>query len=180
MGRSRRPPGPAGGAVAVAVLAAGALTGCGDLQFRQDHRVSFTAPADRSTVTTPVTLRWSVRDFALTGLDGSRDRGQGAFGVFIDRAPVRPGEDLRSVASGDESCLRSPGCPDAAYLAARGVYTTTQPRLTVDRLVRTAPSGRPDLHRATVVLLDGTGSRIGESAWQRDFRVADPVAGAPG
>lgn len=162
-------------AVAVGVMLA---TGCSDLQFREDTRLSFLAPRDRADVTLPLTLRWEMRGFTPTGFDGGTDRGRGVFGVFVDRAPIKAGQDLKAVAGDDTSCQRAPSCPDAGYLAARGVYVTPESSLMLDQLSRVRQSG-PDRHTATVVLLDGTGRRIGESAWQVDFTVT--VTGmAPG
>lgn len=160
-------------AAPLAVLGALALGGCStDVAFRTDRRVSFTSPADRSTVTLPLTLTWTVRDFrverpsaAPPGMDA------GYFAVFVDRAPVPPGQPLRYLARDDRRCRPADGCPNAAYLQARGVYTTTVPRLTIEQLPRSLDTTTRERHTAIVVLLDTSGRRIGESAFQLDFDV---------
>jgi hypothetical protein len=147
------------------------LAGCnaGQLQFRQDDRLSFDSPAARKRVTTPVTVRWSMRDFDVVGLDGSRDEHRGVFAVFVDRAPMAVGKDLEWLARDDTSCKRDPRCPDEKYLADRNVFVTTEPALTIETL-HAETSGRGDEHHyVNVVLLDGTGHRIGESAWYLPF-----------
>lgn len=160
-------------AVRTASLALAALTlaGCqvGQLQFKNDHRLTFLAPAARHRVTAPVTIRWSMKDFQAVGLDGSRDRSRGVFAVFVDRAPMPVGKDLKWLAKGDNGCLRDPRCPDAQYLADRGVHLTTDTFLTLDVLPRAADGVGDEQHYVNVVLLDGTGRRIGESAWYRPF-----------
>lgn len=155
-------------AVALCVLS---TAGCqlGELQFKNDHRLTFQEPASRERVTLPVTISWSMRDFSTTGLDGSSDPKQGAFAVFVDRAPMPVGKDLKWLARSDTGCKRDPRCPDAQYLADRGVHITTEPTLTLDVLPRAADGVGDEEHYVNVVLLDGTGHRIGESAWYRPF-----------
>jgi hypothetical protein len=149
--------------VAAAVLLA--LPGCGSMQYRNDHRVSITDPENRSTVTVPFTVRWTYRDFAATGPTGRRDSKAGYFGVFIDRSPMPAGKHLDWIARDDRSCKRSGGCPNTQYLADRHVFTTTRPELVVSTLPTTNIHTSTERHEVTVVLLDGTGHRIGESAW---------------
>ena len=176
----RRRPGPLATrrarplAVALVSLGAAGLTACGpvDPLFRNDRRVEITAPRSQQQVSLPFTLRWSVRDFRLTGPDGGRDAGSGYFAVFVDTAPIPPGETLASIAKDDRSCLPEQGCPDERYLADRRIFTTTRPELTISELA--VPDGERDdgrRHEATVVLLDGSGRRIGEGAWHVDFRL---------
>ena len=84
---------------------------------------------------------------------------------------------MRAVASGDHICLSDPQCPDADYLAARRVFTTTTPTLTLPRLPQVPGDGEPvQVHRVIVVLIDTAGHRIGESAWELDLRL--PRAGS--
>jgi len=137
----------------LAVLCLVAAAGCqaGQLQFKNDHRLSFVSPQARHRVTMPLTISWTMKDFDAVGLDGSR------------------GKDLRWVGHKDTSCKRDPRCPDAKYLADRGVLVTTETSVTLD-VLPSAPDGAGDeQHYVNVVLLDGTGHRIGESAWYRPF-----------
>lgn len=143
--------------------------GAGDLQFRNDDRLSFSAPRERARVTLPVSVRWSMRDFRTVGLDGSRSRGAGVFAVFVDRSPMPIGKDLTWLARDDSSCLRDPRCPNAGYLAEQGVFVTKRPQLVLDRLPKADAGVGDEQHYVNVVLLDGAGARIGESAWYRPF-----------
>ena len=148
--------------VLVVLLAA---TACSNFQYRNDHRIEITSPRNRSTVSLPVTVRWNYKDFNVTGPSGSRDQKDGYFGVFVDRSPMPAGRDLRWIAKGDRACVKTPGCPDTQYLTDHHVYTTTMPELTLPTLPSTTVHTTNEHHEITVVLLDGTGHRIGESAW---------------
>jgi hypothetical protein len=152
------------------VLAAAAVvmlvtSGCGvsGLAFRQDDRLSFLAPGDRDEITLPLTIRWTVEDFAV----GS---GAGAFAVFVDRAPQPPGKTLDWLARDDDSCRRADGCPDEHWFAERDVFPTTGFELTIDRLPARSDDRR-EWHEVTVVLLDETGRRVGETGWTLEFQV---------
>ena len=155
-------------------LAAWLVAGCGfsNLAFRTDHRLHFLTPAPRAVVRLPVTIRWDMSGFTLvapgTVATASSTTGAGYFAVFVDRAPVRPGQALDTVA--DRSCRRTPGCVTAGYLADRGVYATWQDEVTI-RQVSVDTYQSTQTHEATVVLLDSAGRRIGESAWYIDFRM---------
>jgi hypothetical protein len=148
------------------------LTGCvpQGLAFRVDDRLTITSPKDRAEVTLPLTVSWEIRDFTVVGPGGASSGSKsGYFGVFIDRAPQPPGKPLSWVARKDRTCRPADGCPDAEYLAARQIYSTTDTHLTFAQLPR--PSGdnkHKERHSITVVLLDPAGKRIGESAFQID------------
>jgi hypothetical protein len=130
------------------------------LAFREDTRVDVVAPHDRAKVALPITVRWTSR--APVHL----------FGVFVDRSPMPPGKTLDWFARDDDACKGTPGCPSVEYLAERNVFSTTRPSFTVERLLDTQRDGqRREFHEVTVVLLDGAGRRIGESAWSVEFQV---------
>lgn len=139
------------------------------LAFTQDKRVDIVAPEDHSDVELPVTVRWRVSDFDVTGHNGSDDPDAGYFGVFVDRAPVPPGKPVTWVAHGDKQCRPESGCPDKDYLHDRGVYETTDLTFTMKQLTDQNAYHGHESHEVTVVLLDGQGNRIGESAWYVDF-----------
>jgi hypothetical protein len=145
-----------------------------DLRFRVDNRFHFTAPPDMTRVSQPVTVSWTIKGFRVVGAGTEApSRQAGFFGVFVDRAPIAPGKTMRAVASGDHICLSDPHCPDADYLAARRVFTTTAATLTLPRLPNV--NGNPEsvqVHRITFVLIDTAGRRIGESAWELDVRLS--------
>ncbi|MHB8341618.1 MAG: hypothetical protein ACYDB7_10645 [Mycobacteriales bacterium] len=157
-----------------------ALAGCSfsNLAFVTDTRLHFTAPVNRDLVKLPVTLRWTMRDFTvLAPGTAAPSSSTGYFALFVDQAPIRPGQTLRAVASGNNSCLHTPGCPNAAYLADRGVYTTASTSFTLTQVASLNAYQNVQLHTVTVVLLNSAGHRIGESAWYVSFRLAAPVLG---
>jgi hypothetical protein len=158
------------GIALVLVMTATASCQVSQLEFRADDRLSFVSPRARHRITLPVSLHWSMKSFTPTGLDGSHDRARGAFAVFVDRAPIGVGSDLKAVASGDQGCRRDPRCPDSRYLADHNVYVVTETALLV-RILPQAGKGRGDeRHYVNIVLIDGSGHRIGESAWYLPFR----------
>ena len=140
------------------------------LQFKNDHRLSFESPKDRQKVSTPFTISWSMKDFDTSGgLDGTTDDHHGVFAVFVDRAPMPVGKDIKWIGHGDTSCQRDPRCPDKEYLNSKGVYITQDSSISLDTLPP-APDGVGDEeHYVNVVLLNGKGQRIGETGWYREF-----------
>jgi hypothetical protein len=159
-------------ALLLCALAATSLTACdvGRLQFKNDHRLTFVSPESRAKVSTPFTLSWSMKDFDATGLDGSTSKDRGVFAVFVDRAPMPVGKDIKWIGHSDTSCKRDPRCPDQEYLASKGVFITQESSITIDNLPP-ANTGRGDEeHFVNVVLLNGKGQRIGETGWYREFR----------
>jgi hypothetical protein len=144
--------------------------GAGNLRFHNDDRLTFEAPKARSKVTAPLTVRWSMRDFSTTGLDGSTDKSSGVFAVFVDRAPMPAGKDLKWLFRNDSGCKHDARCPSLQQLADRDVLLTTTTHVTIDVLPQVGEGVGDEQHFVNVVLLDGTGHRIGESAWYLPFR----------
>jgi hypothetical protein len=160
-----------GRAAALVLALAFVTSGCrlGGLAFRVDDRLDFLTPEDRATVRLPFDITWSVEDFDVTGPDGTATDTAGFFAVLLDVSPMPPGESLAYYARDDDSCRPAEGCPDAAYLADRRIHTTEATTFTVDALADTRPTDRPsaaDDHEITVLLLNGKGERIGESAFR--------------
>lgn len=156
-------------AIVLAMLLATSACRLGSLAFRVDDRVEFVAPENRSTVQLPFDVRWTVEDFTVAGPNGSASDDTGYFAVLLDVSPMPPGEGLAYFARDDDSCQPAQGCPDAAYLADRRIHTTQDTTFTVDALADTRPTDRPsakDDHEITVLLLNGKGERIGESAFR--------------
>ena len=143
----------------VALLAlAAASAGCTDgLRFRQDQRLRFALPAERAEVRVPLEVKWRARDLP-PGV---------VFGVFVDRHPMAPGEDVADLAADDPLCRPESRCPDRDWLARNRVHLTRRSRLVLRALPRGGVDGLGDRHEITVVLLDARGRRIGESAWTR-------------
>ena len=142
-----------------------------DLNFKVDDRVKITSPRDEAEVSLPLTLRWSVEDFEVVEPGTQVREEAGYFGVFVDTTPMSPGQNLDVLRRDDERCDGAAGCTEESLLAARGIYATTDTELVITSL----PVGTADdeKHRATVVLLDSRGTRIGESAWRVDFTLPD-------
>lgn len=157
-------------AVCIAVLPSCGVNG---LDFFQDDRIQVTSPGDRASVTLPLTVRWEVTDFEVTGPhDDARDDA-GYFGVYVDRAPQPPGETQASLVRDEASCRTNPRCPDADYLADRNIHATQETSFVIERLPQPSVDAqrRREFHEVTIVLLDGRGRRIGESAFVRQFEV---------
>lgn len=134
--------------------------------FRADDRLRIVAPGTHQQAVLPVEVRWE------TSLP-PKAAGGPSFAVFVDRAPVRPGQSLRAV--GDDACRRDASCPDAQYLRERYVFLTDGHSVTVDTLPQESSSAREraeGTHEATVVLIDSDGRRVGETAYVVEFRSA--------
>lgn len=155
------------------LLVAAPACGVRGLDFVKDERLTITAPRDRAEVTLPLTVRWKVRDFEVTGPDGRARPDAGYFGVFVDRAPQSPQRTLESLAEDDPLCEGNPSCPDEAFLANLNVHSTTDTTFEIERLPApgSAAPRRREFHEVTIVLLNGTGARIGESAFTIQFEV---------
>ncbi len=163
-----------------AFVAALVTAGCADydgLLFVQDDRLSFTEPEDYEQVETPFTLSWTMEDFEVLEKDEDAPvtEDSGSFVVFIDQAPVEPGETLEAVGKDDPQCEADPRCPNRVYLNAKGVYPTRKTSLTLGNVPPLASKEEVQLHQATVILLDAEGRRIGEYAWYRQFKMRNLV-----
>ena len=163
------------GRVALVVALLFLLPSCGvnGLNFEQDERLTITAPADRAEVRLPLTMTWDVTDFEVTGRDGATRDDAGYFGVYVDRAPQPPRKTQAWLVRDDPGCRQTPGCPDEAYLAQAHIYSTEERSFTIDRLAQPSSDAprRREFHEVTIVLLNGRGERIGESAFVRQFEV---------
>ena len=160
---------------AVAVLSLLA-SGCNvsNMAFTKNDSLHFTAPKSRALVALPVTLSWSIDGFQLEKQGAAPPNSHaGYFALFVDRAPVRPGQTLLAIA--DSNCKHTPGCFNAQYLATRGVYTTASTSFTLQEIDNINSYQKVQLHEVTVILLDTSGRRIGESAWYIDFRMQRPT-----
>ena len=136
----------------MAPLVCAVLLGSGcqsQLLFRNDHRITIVSPGDFSNVKAPVTIHWVTRQF--TPADGH-------FEVFLDRDPQPPGESLHYFAgestqfiwSTDQTTFRIPYFPIA------------DPN---------APKEEQVHHTVTVILVDSTGRRVGETSGFVEFNL---------
>lgn len=135
------------------------ISGCSmsGLAFIQDERVDIVEPGD-DRVRLPLTIRWDA-----TNVEGS-------FAVIFDRSPMRPGQTVLALVPESDPCRSTHTCLDAPQLAERGVYVTTGHQVTVEQL-RNTNSSRDGVerHDVTIVILDASGARVGESAFTREF-----------
>jgi hypothetical protein len=155
------------------LLATTMLPACStQVAFKQDKRVHILFPHARQKVKPPLTVHWTVEDFDVTGPTPAKAEHAGYFALLVDRSPQPPGQPLSWFARNDDVCRRVPACPDTAYLNRHDIYTTTDTSFAVP-VLRAPPSGSKgkDMHEVTVVLLDGTGRRIGETAFAVEFEV---------
>jgi hypothetical protein len=162
--------------VAFGVLVLVVMPACAThgLAFREDNRVTIVRPADRALERPPITVEWRVHDFEVTGPTPTARPDAGYFAIFVDRAPQPAGRTVEWLFRDDNSCRPADGCPDQRYLADRDIYTTDETQFTIQNLRQIDPSNkrrRKELHEATIVLLDGRGRRIGESAFPAEFQV---------
>ena len=126
------------------------LSGCASLLFRQDHRISILSPTNNGTVSQPLTVTWTARDFT-PGPDGE-------FVVFVDRSPMPPGEGLDYFAAHDQD----------------GIFPTHRSDIQFDvlRQVTGNASAERNRHELTVILVDAHGHRIGEESGFVAFTVS--------
>ena len=149
------------------------LPACGvnGLSFKADTRVDIVRPGDRDEVRLPLTVEWTVRDFAV-------GPGKGSFGVLLDQEPPRPGKTLSWLFRGDRSCKGETGealCKTREFLEQRKAYQTTETSFTIDLVPKLAGNDRRrQFHEFTIVLLDRDGTRVGEGAWSVQFQVPRP------
>lgn len=133
------------------------------LAFRRDERVDIVSPRDRSKVALPVTVRWTTHDLDI-------GNGRAAFAVLIDRSPPAPGKTLESLIK-DPGCRAQEGCPDAAYLAERNIFRTTDTSHVIERIGGLASDGQRERHEVTVIVLAPDGRRLGEQAYAVEFEL---------
>jgi hypothetical protein len=150
-------------------------SGCarvGDLRFRQDDRLTFSAPQDGATVQLPLTISWTMTDFATQKRGSAVRPDSGYFAVVVDQYPMGPGKPLTDLLP-DGTCTGDPTCPSPDMLETlANTYVTSTTSVTLPSV----PASRygTSTHFAVVVLVDGSGRRIGDSSWTVNFTVEDP------
>lgn len=158
------------GVIVPVVLLVASLFGssCASPTVRRSEQVTFTAPVGGEALPQPVTVAWTVD----ADLQARIDAGEVVFAVFVDRSPIAAGQNLLDLA--DDDCRRDTDCPDAQWLADRGVYATRNPVLLLEGLGdrrTSAAQDAADRHRALIVLLDAAGTRLGEDWWSTTFLI---------
>ena len=155
---------------ATLILVAASACGVDQFQFRNDHRLTLEAPEPRALVELPLTVSWAMEDFEAVGLDGSAGLGKGAFVVFVDRAPMPVGRDLRWVMRNAPGCEVDSRCPTVDQLAERDIYETTDTEIVLHELGTSSTETGDEEHYINVVLVNGLGERMLESAWYLPFK----------
>jgi hypothetical protein len=148
------------------MVVASVASGCraSGFQFVRTTAIEFTRPLAYSAVAAPLTVSWAARP----GLRFGQPGGPARYGIFVDRAPMAPGGSLRGLFGHDRLCTQDPTCPDLAFLEQRSVYLTSADSVTITNLV---PKHGGGLHSVTIVLIDASGRRLGESSytlWLKD------------
>ena len=137
--------------IAAALISLACLSACGQgLLFRNDHRVVITNPKNNATVGEPLEIQWKARDF-VPGRNGQ-------FAVFVDRDPMPPGKGIDYF---------------PVLTRSQGIFLLSENHLKIDVFTRRTgvDPAEQDHHDATVVLLDTSGHRIGESGGFVEFKV---------
>jgi hypothetical protein len=152
--------------LAALVLGSSASCSSSSLAFSRDRRIRITEPRSGQRLDVPVRISWTARGVTLIP-PGSDQRGA-FFGVFVDRAPLKPGQNLLALV--DSVCKRTPGCANDSFFAERNVHLTDKTSVVLAGLAR------HELHHVAIVLMDTGGSRIGEIAATVTFRAKDAAS----
>ena len=123
-------------AVAMTLTTSGCLEG---RSFHDDNVVRFTEPVEGDFAAAPLLVKWTGRPPATK-----------SWALFVDRAPIRPGQSI----------------DDLEVQERQNLYVSDVAELTLDVIVSrtTAVKSRRDRHRLIVVPLDSHGRRVGEAA----------------
>ena len=120
-----------------------------------DRRVRLESPEPGGTVTSPVEIRW----------ESEFEPGDGSglwFVVYLDTSMQPPGQSILPFAP--QPCADVDACIASGQLAGPMIYLTDQTSLDVGELP-------PGPHRYFVTIVDATGARQGDVAWNASFTV---------
>jgi hypothetical protein len=146
------------------MLAGCAQFGTDGLSLRADRSITITTPKNRMRLPLPLQVAWT----------DTAPRAGGSYVVLIDRSPMPPGETVHWFAKGDADCATTPSCPDALYLARRGVTVTSATSVSIAIVPPLVGSRSSNFHELTVVRLGADGRRDGETAANSLFKVSTP------
>ncbi len=117
-----------------------ALSGClEDRSFHVDNDIRFTEPVEGDFASAPLLVKWTGRPAKTT-----------SWALFVDRAPIRPGQSI----------------DDLEVQERQNLFLSDGQELVLDLVTprRVAVVSRRDHHRLVVVPLDAKGRRVGEEA----------------
>ncbi len=139
-----------------------AATACSTqgLVLEQPKQIENLKPVALSRTKLPATVSWTARRLAP---------GQRYF-LLVDQQPMPPGDSIKDLT--DDICKRTPGCPDKFYLQQHFMFVTRANRVKLQFLPPAGPfpvQDLYDLHKATIVIVDRHGDRIGEEFWSTAF-----------
>lgn len=117
--------------------------------FRVDDSINITMPRARSMVELPTRVRWQDSGAPDDLRVDPSDPDASYYGVFVDRAPLRPGQEVTQMA---------------------GMFLTAEPQVTLDVLSATTRPSSKDPHEVTIVRMRGN-RRVGEAAFRVTFFV---------
>jgi hypothetical protein len=154
----------------LAALMTMALAACSTSPvFVGKRQIVITKPAALASSGIPVRIAWRTT--------GTPPRGAVAFAVFVDQAPVHPGQNLRAIVERADiatagSC-HPPSCPDAAFLQTLQVYLVRGHAVSIPFVAELRIAHRDAasaFHQATIVFVSKRGDRVGEDAATVQFR----------
>lgn len=149
--------------LALIATMASLTTGCraSGMIFTKSSGFRIVSPSSFSSVSLPLTVSWT---------EGAPFQSGDKFAVFIDRGSIGIGDNVRSLIP--KSCREVSTCSQDQYLQQQDVYVTTSASLNLPTLPSTSltghSSGKED-HEIVVVVLDGSGHRVGEQYASVDF-----------
>jgi hypothetical protein len=149
-----------GGRLGAALLITSAVMSACGMRDPGASAITITAPGAMAGAATPLTVRWR-----------SSITPSGGFAVFVDRAPMRPGRDLRSIVrrENDKACLQRPACPDATWLGARGIYVVDGRAVTIPTVEVPADGKGGGVHKVSVVALGRSARRTDDAGATVEF-----------
>ena len=140
------------------IVLATSLSACapGTQLFRAADPLTFHAPDRYATVTLPVTLSWSVNESAMSSALGSAPPAVHTM-VFIDRAPMAPGDTFTGINDQDRSGV--------VEVQGTSYQMTSLPA---------AYENQKGRHEIVIVLVDAGGRRVTEASDYLELLVSRP------
>ncbi|HET9732351.1 MAG TPA: hypothetical protein VFP54_06700 [Acidimicrobiales bacterium] len=140
-----------------------ALAGCraSGMVFVKSSTFRIVEPNPFGTVTLPLTVKWT---------EGAPFRPGDRFALFLDRGSIGIGENILHLVP--DSCRKVPTCSPSQYLQQRNVYVTNTTSMSLATLPSTSLTGHStgkEDHTVVIVVLDSSGTRVGEQYASVDF-----------
>ncbi len=160
-------------AAAVLLVLSAPLVACdtSGYAFKVDETIEIVEPAARSEIDLPLLVRWTDEKPPARLRVDVADPDAEYYAVFIDRAPMGPGDRLESLLQRGTTCLPRQQCPTTQQLTDLNVHLVAEPALLLDFVAdrRVADDSR-DTHEVIIVRMRGD-RRVGEAAFLQTFFV---------